>query len=380
MNTLPVDQLAHLIHAAPTQFAFALSGGGSRAISQLLEVPGASRSVLEVVIPYSAESMISYLGGRPDQFCSARTARAMSMAAFRRAWHYSRSSPSLAGLACTASLATDRPKQGPHRAHIALQTESVTAFWSVELLKGHRDRAGEEAVVDQLVLNAVAAACNLESRVPVDLLPSEQLEVSRAEAQPHWQELLLGLVDMVHHGSQPPDPRSRQARAIFPGEFNPLHKGHRRMAEVAGELLGVPVEFEISITNVEKPPLDYFEITRRAQQFAPQQSLWLTRAARFTEKSKLFPGATFVVGIDTLRRIAAPRFYADDAEACRAATDAIVARGCKFLVFGRTVGNSFVTLADLELPESLRAACRAVPMDQFREDISSTTLRRAGQW
>lgn len=376
---LSFEQLPTLIHAAPTQFVFAISGGGSGALAGLLRTPGASRSVLEATVPYCEAAMTAWLGCRPEEFCSARTARAMAMVAFRRAWQYNRSNPSLAGLACTASLVTDRPKHGPHRAHVALQTEALTAFWSLELLKGRRDRPGEEAVVDRLVLNVIAEASGLETRLPLALLEEEAVEAARATALPAWQHLFLGTRDMIFQGPAEP-PAGHVPQAVFPGEFNPLHDGHRRMAQMAAEILGVPVEFEIAITNVDKPPLDYFEIQRRVSQFGREQSLWLTRAARFIEKSRLFPRATFVVGVDTLRRIASPRYYGDDAQVCQAALELIVGRGCRFLVFGRNMGTGFMNLRDLDLPAPLAAACREVPAEQFRADISSTGLRRAGQW
>ena len=111
---------------------------------------------------------------------------------------------------------------------------------------------------------------------------------------------------------------------------------------------------EISILNVDKPPLDYFEIERRAGQFPPEQTVYLTRAATFEEKSRLFPGATFVVGGDTLRRIAAPQLLRRRRGRLPCAMERIAGRGCRFLVFGRDMGTGFVRLADLDLPDVLR--------------------------
>jgi nicotinamide mononucleotide (NMN) deamidase PncC len=370
--------LIEKIHAGPLQLVAATSGGGTGAIASLLEVPGASRTILEAVVPYSQEALMAWLGGRPDQFCSLRTARAMAMVAFRRAWQY-HASLEVAGIGCTASLATDRPKLGTHRAHLALQTAGLTAFWSIELQKGQRSRAQEERLVDRLLLNVVAEACALPDRLEVDLLPGEEITSARAAGRDSWRALLLGEVEVVQEG-KPPLRGRETGRAIFPGEFNPLHTGHRRMAEVASQVLGVPVEFETSITNVDKPPLDFWEIDRRLSQFDPSHTVLLTRASRFFEKSRLFPGATFVVGIDTLRRIGDPRYYGNDTAACRSALDLIASRGCRFLVFGRNLGTGFMSLGDLDLPETLLALCREISADQFREDISSTTLRRAGKW
>jgi len=387
-----IQKLVEVIHGSPGRLVAALSGGGTRALAELLEVPGASRTLLEAVIPYCETAITRWLGGRPDRFCAARTARAMAMVAFHRARELGEEPEFAAGVGCTASLATDRPKRGEHRAHVALQTAGRTSCWSVTLEKGRRSRQEEEELVSRLVLGAAAVGLVpsrkgvspleprgadpfsdrlSESRPTLDLAEHEELETSDVVAEPAWKDLLLGTVDVVRRGDA--------TSAVFPGAFNPLHLGHRHMIEVAREMLGMPVALEISIENVDKPPLDYYEINRRLGQFAEDQPVWLSRAATFVEKSRLYPGSTFLVGTDTLRRIAEPRYYGDDA-ACRAAVEKIARRGCRFLVFGRNLGTGFIRLGDLDLPEQLRAICREIPAERFREDVSSTSLRRAGKW
>lgn len=319
--------------------------------------------------------MVSWLGSRPDQFCSLPTARAMAVAAFQRARKYGSGDAELAGIASTASLATDRAKRGPHRAHLALQTAACTATWSLEFQKQQRTRADEEDLVSRLMLNVVAAACGLPTRLELLLREGERIEHAEILAPQPWQDLLLGRTERVCQGQTP-----RPDAAIFPGAFNPLHAGHCRMVELAAELLGLPVALEISIRNPDKPPIDFLEIQRRLGQIPPQQPVWLTRAATFEEKSGLFPGATFIVGTDTLRRIASPRYYGDDPAACHRAIERMAAQGCRFLVFGRDEGASFTGLSDLQLPHTLLGLCRQVPAEQFRHDISSTAIRKSGQW
>ena len=369
-------ELAARIIRAGARFVLALTGGGSRAIAELLEIPGASRAVLGAHVPYCEAALADWLGAPAEQACAEPTARAMAMAAFHRAWRCDPAAARLAGFAATASLATDWPKRGPHRVHLAAQTAEATASLSLELHKGLRSRAEEEQVACALVLNLMAETLNLTEQLALGLGEGESLQRCRQVAPEPWRDLLLGRIDCVCHGGPAESAPPSAARTVFPGAFHPLHVGHRRMAQLAQDLLGRPVEFEISLLNVEKPPLDYVELARRTGQFAAGTVVWLTRASTFVEKSRLFPGATFVVGADTLRRIADPRYYGNQPAACRQAIDEILARACRFLVFGRQDGLRFVTLADLDLPVGLRSACEGVPAERFREDICSTALRR----
>ena len=146
------------------------------------------------------------------------------------------------------------------------------------------------------------------------------------------------------------------------------------MIDLAEKILGVPVEVEISIENVDKPPLDFIEMDRRLHQF-DRKHVRFTRAPTFVRKTALFPGATFVVGADTIRRIADRCYYGGDPAAAAAAIDIIAQRGTRFLVFGRERDGQFETLDQLDLPANLRELCTEVPIEQFRLDISSTSLR-----
>ncbi len=369
---LSVAELTEQIKRTPLRVVLAASGGGSRAIAELCERPGASRTVLEAIVPYCEGAMIAWLGGRPEQFCAPQTARAMAAAALHRAQKYGSSGSPLAGIACTAALATDRPRRGPHRAHVALQTAARTATWSLELAKGRRSRAEEEDLVSRLMLNALADACGLQSQLELPLVAGERVEHSQTRAPQPWQDLMMGRTAAVCLRGE------RAAAAVFPGAFNPLHAGHRRMAALGREMLGLPVAIEMSILNVDKPPLDYTEIERRLAQFPAEQAIWLTRAATFVEKSRLFPRAVFLVGLDTLRRITAAEYYGGDRRACLAALEDIAGRGCRFLVFARRVGETLLRLADVDLPDFFRDICQEVPPERFRDDVSSTALRKSG--
>jgi nicotinamide mononucleotide (NMN) deamidase PncC len=347
----------------------AVTGGGSGAISSLLEVPGASASVLEAIVPYAATALAGWLGGTPDHYCSERTARAMAMAAFERARELSNSDPhSLVGIGATASLASNRPKRGAHRIHVAWQSADTTAVNSCTFASDNT-RADEERMATQLILSAVADACDVE-----ELTESRNSVERREQRAPlEWTELLLGKRKSV--AIMPAGAQATARLILFAGAFNPIHSAHKRMAEVATECCGSPVTFELSITNVDKPPLDFIEIADRLLQFRGERVL-LTRAPTFVEKAELAHGCIFVVGVDTLVRIGDPIYYGGNDAKRDAAIEAVAESGCRFLVFGRLLNGKFAAVSNVELPPALRALCDEVPESEFREDMSSTELRR----
>ena len=164
--------------------------------------------------------------------------------------------------------------------------------------------------------------------------------------------------------------------AVLPGSFNPLHPGHVGLAAAAAGRLGVPVAFELSVLNVDKPALDVAEIRRRLTQFAWRGPLWLTRAPTFVEKAALFPGAVFVVGADTAARILQPRYYQNSPEAMVAALGQIRTAGCRFLVAGREdAAGRFVALEHLDVPYECRDLFTGLAQGEFHVPISSTQLR-----
>ena len=347
-----MSEWARLLHHSPWQGALYLTGGGASLLSELLAEAGASRTLIEARVPYAQGSLEALLGGRPDQACSAPTARALAMAAFQRARRFD-AQPAF-GFGVTASLATDRPKRGPCRAHLAVQTLGQTSQAQIAL-RGKRD-AQEAALVDfawQTLLGAL------------DLGSFPQAPLDQVAAPLEWQALISGESRSTS--------ASEAAKLILPGSFNPLHDGHERMMAVAEARLGQAGVFELSVENPDKPLLDYIEIERRQSQF--NRPLRLTRLPTFRDKADEFPGATFAVGVDTLLRIADPRYYGGTAQRDAAVT-ALLEAGASFLVFGRLMGDRFQDLSHVSLPKALRSICTEVTEDEFRADLSSTELRR----
>jgi hypothetical protein len=88
-----------------------------QALSWLLTVPGASRTLLDARVPYAQQALAEVLGGAvPASYASPQTARDMAMAAYRAAAQVATYGTPIIGLGCCCALATDRPKRGDHKA------------------------------------------------------------------------------------------------------------------------------------------------------------------------------------------------------------------------------------------------------------------------
>lgn len=170
-------------------------------------------------------------------------------------------------------------------------------------------------------------------------------------------------------------------RALYPGSFNPPHRAHCRIARLASERLARCVEPEISARNVDKPTIDPLELARRLhalQQIMPNQGIWISNAPRYVEKAAVFPNAYFVMGTDTVLRLADPKYEGDSIERRDAVLEKLRDLGVSICVFSRKIGGELLTREQLQdaLPDPLRSMCDFVSEDVFLDDVSSSEIRK----
>lgn len=482
--------LVQSLHQSPVKLVLALSGGGSLTLGDLLSVPGGSQTVLEASVPYSQESLQEYIGRIPDQYCSQRTARHLAMTAFNRGRSFLGAQKSsqkmsrarhgvsrkeiadishedafpeieagsngpgksetvpiqvdlddfihLIGIGCTASLVTNRKKEGDYRVHVAAQTLRRTVVFSLNLTKDSRTRREEERLLADLILDVIETVhremfplkidiekertdaspdrpvkelkelswntfCQgttdtfpIHEALPLPLKEGETIEGKQAVGSPSLVDLFFGKTwavlwrageirhfrfrnDLPITQSTVYNPQAEDMQAIFPGSFNPIHRGHLEMIDIAEHRLGNRVALEISVQNVDKPSLDYLELEDRLSKIAqarPDLTVWLSQTPLFEEKSELFQGTTFVVGADTLRRFAELRFYHESIHQLHDVLRVIAYHNCRFLVFAREGADGIESLQTLDLPDMLRSLADEVPGSEFAMNISSRVMRQ----
>ncbi len=315
-------------------------GGGSTALNALLTTPGASRFVADAQIPYSPEALFAYLGEEAEQSCSPKTAKKLAAIAFEQSSKYpiTNNQYHSVGISCTAALQTTRERRGADRAFICIRTSESEKLYALHFSKTSREE--QEAFLSEWLLVLIAQAVGVER----------------------------GL--------------------MLPGSFHPVHQGHCNLLRAAEEIACLHGVFELSSANVDKPELPEDEILRRA--FAVKDiPVALTHAARFTQKAKLFPHTTFVLGYDTAKRLVqndhtligmvsgASNPWKNQWETFQALETSFLVAGRFFQGLENDAVSSprFQGLENLILPQNNESLFKAIPESKFREDISSTELR-----
>jgi nicotinic acid mononucleotide adenylyltransferase len=372
-----LEKAIEAIHAAPQMFVIEFAGAGSQALTWLHSVGGSSRTILEATDRYTPASLIGSIGFEPEQFTSPEVAKAMATQAFFRACDLAKPGVSVAGLGCTATIATDRTKRGDHRCFIATCEANGITSYGLTLTKGLRTRRKEENVISLLILSAIAEVCGLRES-PVFSLSDREQVTKAFEPCDLLDRLSVQELDwvVIAPNGQMTIGKTLPNLALLPGACDPLHEGQRQLARAAAEILGQEIYFELSLVNAGKGQIELELARRRLAQFAKFATVMVSRTPLYSQKAELFPHSVFVIGADKVKQLFQKRYYNNDPAEMDASFDTIRAASCRFLVGGRLQGNRFLTLKDLELPQEYRDIFEEIPAANFRVDISSTDIRQ----
>lgn len=379
-----ISVINRIIAGRPSAVALCITGGGTQASAWLTTVPGASSKILEIVIPYSTESSIDYLGTEPDAgYCSAETAFLLAEKAYSRAAALGPLGVPVYGVSATCGLATNRVKAGEHKVFVGVHDSQCRRVRKLILRKGLRSRLSEDEVASRLIVGALGEASMGDNEVAGELLQEVLVEDEKVEVESKpWgdaiTDLLDGKIDCVEFcGDNIVVNAPRHQRAVLPGSFNPVHEGHRGMLAAAERIIGKPGIFELAVYNPDKGILSREEVLKRVKQFQDAGlPVVLTLKSLFVDKAALFEKCTFVVGYDTAVRLVDPKYYGNSHDMMYLEFKNLRLKGCRFLVVGRLDGTDFKGLDSITVPTPLEDLFIPVPESEFRMDISSTQLRK----
>ena len=358
-----------------------ISGAGIQAAKWLLDVPGASKTVLEIRVPYSDKSMNSLLGYTPEHFVSEATVLDMAKKAYEKSITLRTRNEKVFGIACTAAITTDRTRRGNNHAYICLWSPNSRNIEHLTLEKGKRDRIDEDHIISQSIINTISMEILNKSIFDLELDSGDSYEKTNLKYSTEIQSLLAGQIPSFTKGpGNHSEPNGRFSGVILPGSFNPLHDGHRLLLRKAQELTGKIGAYEISVENVDKPNIQEELVIERLNQFGESNIILVTDSKLFLQKSKLFPGSTFVIGYDTAVRLLDPKYYDNDVRLMYQSIGQIMENKCDFLVAGRFYKDKFMGLSSINVPTTFSEIFSEIPESDFRIDVSSTEIRKSMEY
>lgn len=364
---------------------FYITGGGSGAISQLLEQGGGSSFCLDAQVPYDNQCIIELLDDyKPDKFCSEETSRMLAVCAYKRAVKLT-GSLDVVGVGSTAKLHKlhDERDGREHVIHVSIHSKSQTR--TVEALLNpacnyiinNRCNAETRKYEEKLATNTILQQyCNFFKIYDQDnyyyFIPYV------AEVTSQWHCHLTHEYPRhamsIREGECVYNPFEVVNPVIFSGSFNPVHDGHIKIVEKAYELLHKPVWFEISLENCDKPPVDWISLEKRTKGFDKHKDnpaiagFIFTQAPLFVQKARLFHEPVFLAGSDTISRLDNPMYYKNRNDYVDSINE-LVSRKAQLLVFDRP--------GDIKLPIRHRGLAKICTMVEDYEPItiSSTEIR-----
>jgi hypothetical protein len=144
----------------------AVTGGGGHLVSWMLSEPGATKCLLEALVPYDKNSCLEFLSkhervekSQGIGFCSPEMAillasaardRALALTPFLDQW------PDCVGVASTATIVSHYQRRGGYRCHAAcVDSSGEGKHYTHNMVKGEREREGEDAACALLTLRAL---------------------------------------------------------------------------------------------------------------------------------------------------------------------------------------------------------------------------------
>lgn len=363
------------INDSPFRVFLTITGGGTGFLGNFLKVPGGSGTLLGAYVPYDKAFLEDFIGCKPENYSSPETARKMAVNSYREALKLVPKEVAI-GIGVSCSLFTNGERDGrKHKISLAFQTRTAMRVFALKLEQG-RSREDEEEMVETLIFALLVKACQLSDVVLSPKFKKEEIIMDQQfSVLPDFVELFHNPKGVLFNFQEP----FGEKVVLYPGSFSIFHDGHRQIVELAQKILGQRPMLEISLSNTDKPKLDYIDLMARYNTLE-KEKLMLTNAPLFGEKILALQALgvkeiVFIVGLDVFERLWNCKYYRDRV-ALAHFQDLIEQTKTKFLVFsrnGRTIDD--LNKYDATIEWAMQFIIESPEAKAFNNPVSSSILK-----
>ena len=412
---------------AAYQFALAITGACGHLVGKLTDEPGASKTLITEVFPYS-QAISDQMVGNPHhpELASVSEEMAVKLAIHAmttsnealRLYTLGRShtpgparKPRIIGLGVTAAVQTERTRKGSDRAYLALaypngrsvliEVHFAREGWEGKTAEGKRSlRKAQSLVLEVLALNLILHAMGLE-QIPMRFasLPGKVLcpdlrfapDGDTFTLQPRSSSPFVPVASEADLRLRPAfiaDGRDQEIGWMkdpfyIAGSLNPVTPAHRYMASVAHALRRSPI-FLLNRTHPDKGNgnLSLAEVNARLKSCWRRVDVLVTEGMDFyAEKAEQLPRGTFAIGYDVFLKLVNPENPRRLSDLAR-----IQATGSTFVVFarnGKRLDKSLIPDGYADLFTDVKELFKDHPDPAWRNspvvgpNLSSTEFRAA---
>lgn len=294
-----MEETIQAIQKTPFKFFVAIAGGGQSFIGDYTAVSGASKNFVGGIVPYD-KLAFNRFAGPVEHYASSEAARKLAVASYRECLKSNVDKKLAIGLGAASSIASEGERPGrKHKFFIAVHCYRFTSVLSYQFEQGLYKRQEEEIILKGFILRQLANAI-LDADIGEDDFAHEYIK----EANKDIGFLINNETDLISSAPLP----SLKKIVVYGGSFNPMHRGHLTIREMAEQITGEQPFFEVTVRNADKGFLDFIEVENRLNEIGPFPFI-LTNAPTIKEKVDVFKKYSplaelvFVMGSDTWNRI-----------------------------------------------------------------------------
>jgi hypothetical protein len=373
--------IEQLLNKKVRAFIYA-TGAGAGAQRSLWNIPGCSSFLVGAGFPYDTKLTSEIISYTPNKFVSKETSAELAMAAYMNAFDPSVKDVDTIGIGLTASVASIKEHRGEHQIFVTAisNNKSIGINYILNKGSGLEQRIQDGDIADQLIHNIICKLLN------IDYKPKNWQSVVYYDTSVLVKDLITVRPFFKADGTKCAakdffgEVADYSNYVFYPGSFNPFHYGHSNGAKQSFKTAVhlndnvKDVIFSTCINPKHKAEPTSAELLQRIKQMRGQNFLLTKDDPYFVDKARMFPGAMISMGADVLLSLFDPKWGLDPVEMLEVFRE----NNVRFLVQGRLVGDTFVSLRDVRDANKLMQDVkyyRLFAHVEGRSDISSTELR-----